>query len=216
MKALSLRYRPTTRLSAGSLIRPLALILAGTVLSGCALLSTPDPVQTYRFGGGQSAATTALTAPVQVMLRRIEFPEAVEGDRLLGVTGTETAFIAGARWVSPATDLYMESLESAFAAQSSRVRLIGPRELTPSTRSLDIDVRSFEARYAAPGAIPTIVVTARARLMALPERTVVAERVFSVEQPASENRVSAIVDAFDVATRDLNTQVIAWTDQNAR
>jgi cholesterol transport system auxiliary component len=44
----------------------------------------------------------------------------------------------------------------------------------------------------------------------------VAERVFSVEQPASENRVSAIVDAFDVATRDLNTQVIAWTDQNAR
>jgi len=51
--------------------------------------------------------------------------------------------------------------------------------------------------------------------MALPERTVAAERVFTVEQPARENRVSAIVDAFDVATRDLNTQIVTWTDQNA-
>lgn len=200
-----------------SLIRPLVLTLGGIVLSACALLSTPDPVQTYRFGGSAMAAPgTAIAAPVQITLRRVEFPEAVEGDKLLGVTGTETAFIAGARWVSPAADLYMESLEGTFAAQSTRVRLIGPRELTPGTRSLDIDVRSFEARYDAPGAVPTIVVIARARLMALPERTVAAERVFTVEQPARENRVSAIVDAFDVATRDLNTQIVTWTDQNAR
>ena len=199
-----------------SLIRPLAATVATMALSACALLSTPDPVQTYRFGGAPAATSAAAVAsPVQVTLRRVEFPEAVEGDKLLGVTGTEAAYIAGARWVSPAADLYMESIENAFAAQATRVRLIGARELTRGQRSLDIDIRSFEARYDAPGATPTIVVTARARMLVLPERTVSAERVFTVEQPATANRVSSIVEAFDLATRDLNTQIVAWTDASA-
>ena len=196
-----------------SLIRPIAATVALMALSACAILSTPDPVQTYRFGSVPvSPAATPLTRPIQVTLRRVEFPEAVEGDKLLAVTGAETAYISGARWISPAADLYMESIQNAFAAQATRVRLIGPRELTRGQRSLDIDVRSFEARYDAPGLAPTIVVTARARLLALPDRTVAAERVFIVEQPVSANRVSAIVEAFDTATRDLNSQIVAWTD----
>ena len=200
-----------------SLIRPIAATVALMALSACALLSSPDPVQTYRFGGlpASSAATPVVANLTEVTLRRVEFPEAVEGDKLLGVTGTETAYIAGARWVTPASDLYMESIENAFAAQATRVRLIGPREVTPGQRSLDIDIRSFEARYDAPGLAPTIVVTARARLLMLPARTVAAERVFTVEQPATANRVAAIVEAFDTATRDLNTQIVAWTDASA-
>lgn len=199
-----------------SLIRPIAATVAAMTLSACALLSTPEAVQAYRFGGvPASTAAAAVASPVQVTLRRVEFPEAVEGDRMLGVTGTETAYIAGARWVSPASDLYMESIENAFAAQATRVRLIGARELTRGQKSLDIDVRSFEARYDARGRAPTIVVTARARLLTLPERTVTAEQVFTVEQPAAENRVSAIVEAFDTATRDLNSQIVVWTDASA-
>ena len=42
-----------------------------------------------------------------------------------------------------------------------------------------------------------------------------AEQVFTVEQPATANRVSAIVEAFDTATRDLNTRIVAWTDASA-
>lgn len=198
-------------------IRSAGVALGALALAGCALLSSPDPVQTYRFGGPAAAGAVAegQSNLRQVTLRRVQFPEAVEGDKILGVTGTETAYIAGARWVSPATDLYMESLENAFAAQATRVRLIGPRELTRGERSLDIDIRAFEARYEAPGAVPTVVVTARARLLTLPDRTVAAERTFTVQQPASENRVSAIVEAFDIATRDLNTQIVGWTDANA-
>ncbi|MDQ7812017.1 ABC-type transport auxiliary lipoprotein family protein [Brevundimonas sp.] len=196
----------------------IAVAAAGVLaVAGCALLSSPDPVQTYRFGG-PAAATAAAEGQAglrQVSLRRVEFPEAVEGDKILGVTGTETAYIAGARWVSPASDLYMESLENAFSAQATRVRVIGPRELSRGERSLNVDIRAFEARYDAPGAAPTVVVTARARLLALPDRSVAAERTFTVQQPASENRVSAIVEAFDIATRDLNTQIVAWTDANA-
>lgn len=182
-------------------------------LAGCALLSTPDPVQTYRFGGQPMAAVEpTASAPVPVTLRRIEFPQATEGDRILGVTGVETAYIAGARWISDARDLYTESLEGAFAAQSSRVRLTGFRGAAPATYSLALDVRAFEARYAVPGAAPTVVVSVRARLMSSPRREVAAERAFTVEQPATANRIGAIVEAFDIAVRDINTQIVAWTD----
>lgn len=195
-----------------------AVAAAGALaLAGCALLSSPEPVQTYRFGGPAAAASAAegQAGLRPVSLRRVDFPEAVEGDRILGVTGTETAYIAGARWVSPAADLFMESLENAFSAQATRVRAIGPRELSRGEHSLNVDIRAFEARYDAPGLAPMVVVTARARLLALPDRSVAAERTFTVQQPAAANRVSAIVEAFDIATRDLNTQIVAWTDANA-
>jgi len=70
-----------------SLIRPIAVTLAAMALSACALLATPEPVQTYRFGEAAPAASAALSvaSPTEVTLRRVEFPQAVEGDRLLGV-----------------------------------------------------------------------------------------------------------------------------------
>jgi cholesterol transport system auxiliary component len=196
-------------------IRTLAIAAAAALsLSGCALLSSPDPVQLYRFGAvGPVAAPVA--SPVQVKLRALEMPQAAQGDRLLGITGSEAAYIAGARWVSPALMLYSDALEASFASQARAVRLIGRRELTPTTRLLDVDVHAFETRYEYAGAAPTVVITARARLLRFPERTLVSEQTFTVSQAAGENRVSAIVEAYDVATRDLNTQIVAWTDANA-
>lgn len=192
----------------------LAVVGLTTVLGGCSLLKSPPVVQMYRFGPdvqvGQSLPVDALS----VNLRRIEFPDAAETDRVLGITGSEAAYVAGARWVVPAQDLYAASIESAFASQARRVRLIGAREAVRGDQSLDIDVRNFEARYDAPGAVPTVVITARARL--LQNREITTEQVFTVSQPASENRVSAIVAAFEVATRDLNIQIVDWTDTNAR
>ncbi len=197
----------------GIFVRLSTVAVAIVTLGGCSLLATPDPVQLYRFGASsQVGESPVLTAPVQVSLRRIEFPTASKGDRMLGITGSEAAYIAGARWVSPAEDLYAQSLHEAFLSQATRVRLVARRELTPATRTLDIDVRTFESRYEQPGAAPLVVVSATARMLRLPERTVVSERTFTVSQPASENRVSSIVAAFDIATRDLNTQIVDWTE----
>ena len=200
----------------GMFVRLSAVTAAVAVLGGCSLLATPDPVQLYRFGAGAEVGNgPVLAEPIQVALRRIEFPDASKGDRMLGITGTEAAYIAGARWVSPAEDLYAQSLQESFLSQASRVRLIGRRELTPTTRTLDIDVRTFEARYEQAGTAPLIVISATARMLRLPERTVVSERTFTVSQPASENRVSSIVAAFDIASRDLNTQIVDWTELTA-
>lgn len=194
----------------------IAAAAALPILSGCALLSSPDPVQMYHFGGQAPAEARApIAQPVAMGLRRVEMPQASRTDRLVGVTGSEVAYIKGARWVSPADDLYTEALENAFAARAQRVRLVGPRELTTAERSLDVDMRAFEARYDAPGAAPSAVITARAQILSREDRSVIAERTFSVTRPASENRVSAIVQAFEAATADINAQIVDWADQNA-
>ena len=194
-------------------VRLLAVSGLAIVLSGCSLLKAPPVVQMYRFGAETgTAATLPINAP-SVSLRLIEFPEAAETDRMLGVTGNQAAYIAGARWVTPAPALYSDSLEAAFASRAQRVRLIGGREGVRGDQTLDIDVQTFEARYEVPGAVPTVVLTARARLMR--DRNILAEQTFTVRQPASENRLETIVQAFETATRDLNSQIVGWTDTNA-
>ncbi|MEH6663723.1 MAG: ABC-type transport auxiliary lipoprotein family protein [Brevundimonas sp.] len=196
-----------------------AVAAAAGLTAGCALLSTPDPVQMYRFGASATAVQQAAPAsggPLRpVGLRRIQFPEAARGDRILAITGTEAAYISGARWVSPADELFNDAVVGAFSDQSRNTRLIGPREFSRSALSLDIHVRSFEARYADEGAAPAAHIVARARLLQFPDREVVDERVFTVSVPASDNRVSAIVAAFDAAAADLSAQVVDWTDAAA-
>ncbi|RYG15016.1 MAG: hypothetical protein EON96_11360, partial [Caulobacteraceae bacterium] len=92
----------------------IAAVTLTALLGGCSLLSTPDPVQLYRFGGAPRGGDAAAATPAglaQVAMRRPEFPQAVREDRILGVTGTEAAYIKGARWVSSADILFSDSLE---------------------------------------------------------------------------------------------------------
>lgn len=194
-----------------------AVAAAAAALGACSLLSSPDPVQMYRFGAGAGAAAArpaTAAEPVEIALRPVEFAQAVRSERILGVTGTEAAYIAGARWVSPAPELFSDALEGAFADGASRVRLLGTREITPGTQTLDIDVRAFEARYAVKGGVPTIVVIARARLLNR-DRTIDAEETFETSIPAGANRVSAIVEAFDAATASVIRDIVDWTEANA-
>lgn len=189
-----------------------AVVAAAAALAGCALLATPDPVQLYRFGALAESPSASSAQLEPLLLRRIEMTQASAGDRILAVTGVESAYIGAARWVSPAQTLFNESLEATFAARATRVRLAHRRELSRAERILEVDVRAFEARYAAPGAAPEVVVVVRASLFNVAGRSVADERTFTVRRPADANRVGAIVAAFDAAVRDVNTQIVAWAD----
>ncbi|MGH7028584.1 ABC-type transport auxiliary lipoprotein family protein [Brevundimonas sp.] len=198
------------------MIRSSLLIAAASVtLSGCALLATPDPVQLYRFGGGSAFAGTGATSAcpdVNVNLRRVDFPDASSGDRLLAVTGAEAAYIKGARWVSPAETLFEETLRNAFA-DGGTCTVLGSGQATRDGLLLSVDVRRFEAVYAAPGGVPDVNVVVLLRLIRPGDRSIVAEDRISVSESAGENRQSAIVAAFDRATAEASRQIVLWTDQ---
>lgn len=196
-----------------------AALAAAVALSGCAVLATPDPVQLYRFGGAAAFAATpdagrAGCEPVSLSLRRVDFPDASGGDRLLAVTGAETAYIKGARWVSPASTLFEESLRNAFVDGAACARL-GTGPFTRGGMVLGVDVRRFEAVYPAEGAAPQVNLVVMLRLVSPGDREVVAEERIAVVEDAGTNRVSAIVDAFDRASAEANRRIVVWADQTA-
>lgn len=198
------------------MMRILAAAALAVGLAGCSLLSSPDPIQLYRFGDTNLPPTAPAADRTVVVLNPIDFPEGAGGDRILTANGGQVAYLAGARWIGPSEQLFRSAVEAQFLRSGRSVSLSDRREAPRSGVALDLDIASFEARYLdGVEAAPTVVLAGRARLIA-PDRSVVAERTFQVEQPAGENRVSAVVEAFDRVTDDFTGQLVAWVDTNAR
>ncbi len=190
----------------------LALTLA---LGGCvSLFPKSNPAQLYRFQVAPAEAPS-VGARTSVALAPLEFNPAASGDRILTSDGSELAYIGDSRWISPAVDLFGDALEGAFSG-AAKVRLIERRQATGSTPVLSVKVDTFEARYlSGPKAAPTVTVGITARLMRYPDRAILGERRFEATQAAGDNRVAAIVQAYDGATGQALKDLVAWTDATA-
>jgi cholesterol transport system auxiliary component len=202
-------------LSPAPFLRAAAIAALAIGLSGCiTLFPKQEPALMYRFGAPAAPPAEAVRHEGEVLRGPITFDRAAAGDRLLTITGREAAYIASSRWVTPAQQMFQEAMERTFAATAGAPRLTPAGQGTGATAALAVDVESFEARYEnGIEAAPTVVVRVRARLMGVRERRLIGEQVFEVRRPASENRVSAIVAAFDAATTEVLGQLVAWTDQ---
>ncbi|HZZ32987.1 MAG TPA: ABC-type transport auxiliary lipoprotein family protein [Phenylobacterium sp.] len=185
-----------------------ALALAGCI----SLLPKTTISQMYRFGSAPTAAPGPQTGTVSVFRTNGEFQEEAADDRILTVTGGKAAYIAAARWVAPAQVLFDQAVFNAFDA--SPVRLIARGQQGRAAYALRIDVRSFEANYDARGDAPTIVVRVHAALTKA-DQSNVGEQEFEARAPATDNRVGAIVTAFDKAVNDVIGKVVAWTETKA-
>lgn len=199
----------------------LSLIAAASVaLAGCvSLFPKSEPAQLYRFGGTAAAqpGLGAMSGQVGVTVAPVDFVAAASGDRIMTTTGPEVAYIAAARWAAPARTLFTESMEQAFERDARVVSLQGRRGAGGVQLLLDVDVNSFEARYEnGREAAPTAVIALDAKLIRIGDRSVVAHRVIEVRQPASDNRMGAIVQALDAANTQALGQLVEWTDANAR
>ena len=204
-----------------NLFRLIGFGACALALSGCiSLLPKTKPSQLYRFG--QSAAASApgpvggaVGGTVGVFLTNGSFPNEAAGDRILIITGGKAAFVAQSRWVAPAGVLFNEAVAHAFDADTGRVRLISRGQQAKIGYALRLDVRNFETRYdAGPDAAPRVVVRVRAILTSA-DLSKTAEQIFEVGTRAGDNRVGAIVSAYDKSLGDVLGQVVAWTNANA-
>lgn len=191
----------------------LALVLC---LSGCiSLFPTQKPVQLYRFG--EPAPAPASPAPPALTIGKgpTAFPSDAGGDRLLAVTGNQAAFIADARWIEPASLMFEEAVEAAFDEPGSP-RLGVRGESLGAPASLRLQVRRFETDYdQGPAAAPTVAVIVNAVLIRTADRKLAGEKLFEVRVPARENRVGAIVAAYNQAVAQATGQIRDWTAMTA-
>jgi cholesterol transport system auxiliary component len=201
------------------MIRPqhLAAVAAVAItLAGCgSLLGGGKPADLYRFGQGASA--TEPTAParrVGILRAGGTFQREAAGDRILTVTGGKAAYIAETRWVAPASVLWDQALVAAFSP--SPVRLLARGQPGAADYILRVDVRNFEAHYDnGPKAAPNVLVRVHISLSGRSGGPA-GETEFQVMQRAADNRVGAIVDAYDAAVKKVLQDLVAWTDAQAK
>lgn len=193
------------------LFRTLILAGAAVTLSGCiSLFPEAEPAKLYRF---EIAAPSEVSAKTfEVTRGPIAFDRAAAGDGILTATNGAMAYIDSARWVAPAQQIFEEELVRAF--QAGPARLIGRGEVGKSDWLMRLDVQRFEADYRnGPEAAPVIVVEIKVALTRNVRDGQTFETVLKSEVQAADNRVGAIVPAFNSALTksltDLNSWVVA-------
>ncbi|PZQ58161.1 MAG: ABC transporter [Phenylobacterium zucineum] len=202
-----------------SLLRLAGIAATALALSGCvSLLPKTKPAHLYRFG--QPLAAEAITAPqgtVGVFRAASIFQRESAGDRLLTITDGKAAYVAETRWVAPAAILWDEAVLAAFDADHGPVRVISRGEPASADYALRLDVRNFEAVYEhGAKAAPTVVVRVRAAITGGKDRSLISDKIFEKRVKAADNRVGAIVPAYDRAVAEILAEVVEWTTDQAK
>lgn len=195
--------------------RVVGVVAVALALSGCiSLLPKSKPAQLYRFG--QPAAEAVSNAgTVAVFQANSLFPSEAAGDRILTTNGGKAAYIAQSRWIAPASVLWTQAVQNAFDIDPGRARLNVRGQAGKSEYVLRLDVRNFEARYdGGADSGPTVVVRVRG-VMTKADMSKVSERIFEAKAPAADNRVGAIVAAYDKAVGEVLGEIVTWTNDNA-
>ena len=191
----------------------LAMSLACILLVSCgSLLGGGKPAQLYRFGPASEPPTveTGSMASVPVTLMPIRFASEIESDRILTSDGARTAYIKGARWISPTPALFERELRDMFRARAPFVALGYQRDAIGTNQALQIDVNRFEASYTQSGVAPTIVVDATVTLIDTKSHTREGSLYVKESQQASANTIAAIVTAFDASTANSTAKIADW------
>lgn len=196
-------------------LRIAAVSAVAVSLSACiSVFPKTKPVGMYRFGQAEvSAPKGPPGAMFGVLKAPSAFTRAAAGDRILTSTNGEVAYIAGSRWVSPAFVLFEEAVARSFENDPGRARLIGRGEVAKADLVLRLEVRTFEADYVnGPKAAPEVVVRVRGVLNRSGDRALVGDQIFEARVKAADNRVGAIVPAYDEAVAKVLGEVVGWVN----
>jgi cholesterol transport system auxiliary component len=186
------------------------------VLTGCASVFESDaPVwHAYVLEPAAPPAASLAIAPLPATLR-VARPSAAPGldsDRIrIVMPDRQLDFFANARWAGALPDVLaafaVETLRSGGGFQGVQAESLP----FPADYLLTLHVRRFEAEYSRPGSAPRVHVAIDAVFGRRIERTVVARFTAESSVEAAENRIGAVVAAFESATREAMEQVRART-----
>lgn len=193
-------------------------VLLALGLSGCiTVFPKTKPSQLYRFDGRQTVIAAANPAGTRVGVVRPggSFNAAAAGDRILTVTGSQVAYLAQSRWAEPADTLFNEALLGAFNAGPGPARLVIRGEPARADYTLRLDVQRFEAVYDhGPRSAPDVHIEVHMVLIRASDRVLVKDETIAVQARATDNRVSAIVAAFDKAVGEALAAIVTNTNSS--
>jgi ABC-type uncharacterized transport system auxiliary subunit len=122
-------------------------------------------------------------------------------------------YVANARWSGPLEDLVQDLAVQVFRADVRLRNVSADASAFASGYWLEIEVADFQAEYAPAGAPPTINVRLIARVGSAGDRRILGTFDAVARQPAADNRLTAIVDAYERAADAALTEIVAGTSR---
>ncbi len=195
------------------------MALLGVTLAACAgslFKNKTAPPTMYMLGATRSQAADAPgnNLPGDLAVLRPRVRAGLDTDRIAALyPDRRMDYFADVRWSGPLDEVLQDLAVQQFHASLKRGNVSPDASVFASAYWLEIEVMDFQAEYSAAGGPPTVHVHFQARVGNSGDRQVLARFEPDVHEAAADNRMSAIVDAYnraaDQALSDIATGVAA-------
>ncbi|HKD54200.1 MAG TPA: ABC-type transport auxiliary lipoprotein family protein [Steroidobacteraceae bacterium] len=165
--------------------------------------------------GGDNTATAAARAPSLRVGRPMAAPGLETAHIMLVQSNHRMNFYTGSRWAASVPDLIESLTVETLRGSGDWSAVQDSTSPFPSEYLLTINVQRFEADYTGGGAAPVVYVVLHSTLGRREGRDVIATFTASGEAPATENRLGAVVTAFETATGSALTSLAQQTARAA-
>lgn len=182
-----------------------ALLALSLALAGCAgslLDSSAAAPESYRLAG-EPLPDRGERLPLAISVARPGAAPALDTDRVAVVqSDSRFDYFAGVRWSEPAPQMLQQQLVRAIAADGRFEAVVAAPSRVPADLLLDVELRRFEAVYAAEGGAPEVRVEMQVSLVDPRRAQRLASFVVAASSSAEANRMAAVVAAFERAASE--------------
>ncbi len=184
----------------------LGLGLAMVLMSGCtgSLLESDLPVNSiYVLGAASADGTSAASSSVDLSIGRPQLAPGLDTDRIAVLKGNQLDYYRASRWGGRAAEVVQSVLVGSLESQHLFNSVTAEQARVAGDYVMDIEVRDFQAEYAADEAPPTVHVKIVGRLIRIVDRKLVDTITVDARRQATQNRMSAVVAGFESATQQV-------------
>jgi cholesterol transport system auxiliary component len=192
------------------------VLLCAAACTGSLFKSKTAPPTVYLLSDAAASAANSAAAATLPMIAadlavlKPKLRTGLESDRIAVLyPDRHLDYFADARWSGPLGDVLQDLAVQEFHTRAN-LRTVSPEaSVFPSAYWLEMEVTDFQAEYTPAAATPTVRVQILARLGRSGDRSIVGRFTASAQQPATENRLSAIVDAYAHAADAAMAEIVA-------
>jgi cholesterol transport system auxiliary component len=200
--------------------RTVLVALASVTLAACAgslFKNKAAPPTMYMLGATRKTPGTnppGDNVPADLAILRPRVRAGLDTERIAALyPDRHMDYYADVRWSGPLDEVLQDLAVQEFHVNPELRNVSAEASVFASAYWLEIEVTDFQAEYSAAGGPPTVHVHFQARLGNSGDRHVLARFEPDVREAAADNRMSAIVDAYnraaDQALAEIATGVAA-------
>jgi cholesterol transport system auxiliary component len=175
------------------------------------LLSAPPGINAAA-SAASAAAPAPLAADLAVLKPRVR--AGLDTDRIAVLyPDRRLDYFADARWSGPLDDVVQDLAVQAFRNGAGLRNVSSDASGFATGYWLEIEIADFQAEYPSLGAPPTINVRLLARVASAGDRNVLGAFTAEARQTATDNRLTAIVEAYEHAVNSALVEIVGGTSR---